>query len=354
MAADQSPKIVVSYRRSDAAMAGRIFDRLVQRFGTTSLFIDIDNIPYGADFRQHIEDALKSSDLLIALVGEKWLGSRKGSKARILSETDPVRVELETAFGHNIKILPVLLDNSKMPDPRSLPDNIKNFAYLNAIDVESGRDFKAHVERLIEAIEQILGFKSSSPGGGAATAVAPMKKRDPKFMLIGAGLIAVLLGAGAWLLRDQFASQDGTASPEFCDTFEKVMDESHLKFESILGPKTYILWIARIQLPGWEDCRIGEYTDSGAEKPRYYTCQLPSFASFDAVDARLSAERKNVMGCLGPGWIESRQTYAAYIGFTYSGGQTDPLVSLIANHDETQKIWILTLTVQELAAKPPT
>jgi TIR domain len=92
----QTPKIIVSYRRTDSAMAGRIFDRLVQRFGKKSLFIDIDNIPFGCDFRKHIDDALKSSDLLIALVGAKWIGG-EGKDAKITRDADPVRVEIETA-----------------------------------------------------------------------------------------------------------------------------------------------------------------------------------------------------------------------------------------------------------------
>ncbi|MEZ0277589.1 MAG: toll/interleukin-1 receptor domain-containing protein [Methylibium sp.] len=96
----QTPKIIV-YRRTDAAMAGRIFDRLVQRFGKKSLFIDIDNIPFGGDFRRHIDDALKSSDLLIALVGPRWAGG-EGKDAKITREADPVRVEIETALKQNI------------------------------------------------------------------------------------------------------------------------------------------------------------------------------------------------------------------------------------------------------------
>jgi hypothetical protein len=47
VAEGQNPKIVVSYRRSDSAMAGRIFDRLAQHFGKSNLFIDIDNVPFG-------------------------------------------------------------------------------------------------------------------------------------------------------------------------------------------------------------------------------------------------------------------------------------------------------------------
>jgi hypothetical protein len=51
-------KIVISYRRSDSdAIAGRIRDRLASHFGEESLFMDIDNIPFGTDFREHIKNA---------------------------------------------------------------------------------------------------------------------------------------------------------------------------------------------------------------------------------------------------------------------------------------------------------
>src|SRR5438105_2184501 len=66
-------KIVISYRRSDSdAIAGRIRDRLASHFGEDSLFMDIDNIPFGTDFRQHIKSALLSSDVVIVVVGPKW------------------------------------------------------------------------------------------------------------------------------------------------------------------------------------------------------------------------------------------------------------------------------------------
>ena len=60
-------------------MAGRIFDRLAQHFGKANLFIDIDDVPFGVDFRKHIDDALQSSDRMIAILGEKWLGPAANS-----------------------------------------------------------------------------------------------------------------------------------------------------------------------------------------------------------------------------------------------------------------------------------
>ena len=49
-------KIFLSYRREDSAdIAGRIFDHLERRFGRERLFIDVDSIRYGEDFRRCID-----------------------------------------------------------------------------------------------------------------------------------------------------------------------------------------------------------------------------------------------------------------------------------------------------------
>jgi hypothetical protein len=47
--------IFVSYRRHDSAdVTGRIYDRLVQRFDKAQVFKDVDSIPLGVDFREHL------------------------------------------------------------------------------------------------------------------------------------------------------------------------------------------------------------------------------------------------------------------------------------------------------------
>ena len=83
-------KIIVSYRRSDsAAITGRIFDRLIDRYGEESVFMDIDRIPFGTDFRHHIQDALRDADILLAVIGPTWLG--KTADGRAASRTRPIR-----------------------------------------------------------------------------------------------------------------------------------------------------------------------------------------------------------------------------------------------------------------------
>src|SRR6202008_2663190 len=53
------PHITISYRRDDSGViTGRIFDRLVTHYGRDAVFRDIDSIPPGADFREHINHVL--------------------------------------------------------------------------------------------------------------------------------------------------------------------------------------------------------------------------------------------------------------------------------------------------------
>jgi hypothetical protein len=75
------PRIVISYRREDSGIiTGRIFDRLIAKYGREAVFRDIDNIPFGVDFRQHLEKVLQASDIVLAVVGPSgWsltLGAR--------------------------------------------------------------------------------------------------------------------------------------------------------------------------------------------------------------------------------------------------------------------------------------
>jgi hypothetical protein len=157
------------------AITGRIFDRFVARFGASVVYMDITNIPFGTNYRKHIDDALTESDVLVAIVGPDWLRARESSEpARILDEDDPIRVEIQTAFQRNIKIIPVLIDGTKMPRTSDLPRSLEEFAFLNAVELESGRDFDVHMERLIRATEMFISDAQPAPGeAGPAPAARP-------------------------------------------------------------------------------------------------------------------------------------------------------------------------------------
>jgi hypothetical protein len=151
------PNIVISYRRADTdVIAGRIRDRLAGHYGDAAVFMDIDNIPFGRDFRTHINAAVARSDVLLVVIGRRWLGAATGRQPRIAEETDFVRLEVETAMGSGIPIIPVLVGTARMPAPGQLPESLREIAYINAASVDTGRDFHVHMERLIHSLDQLF------------------------------------------------------------------------------------------------------------------------------------------------------------------------------------------------------
>ena len=159
-------RIAISYRRTNsAAITGRIFDRLTLRYGEDAVFMDIDNIPVGTDFRRHIEKVLADSDILVAVIGTRWRGT---DRIRIMEKSDPVRVEIEMSQQFGLAVVPVLVDGARMPSADELPESLTDFAYINAAVVDSGVDFRQHIERLCRSLDRIIAQRAEDAHAAAA------------------------------------------------------------------------------------------------------------------------------------------------------------------------------------------
>src|SRR5215469_17185846 len=112
------------------------------------------NIPPGVDFREHIDETLDQSDVVLAIVGPRWVGSHSG-RDRLSEPSDPVRVEVETALQKRKPLIPVLVLNAHMPTVEHLPSSLHDFAYRNAVTIDAERDFDVHMARLIRSIDRI-------------------------------------------------------------------------------------------------------------------------------------------------------------------------------------------------------
>ena len=74
--------IILSYRREDSAgVTGRIFDRLSQEFGTDRVFMDIDSMPAGVDFHEHLQAILADCGALLVVIGKSWRSQRRATAA---------------------------------------------------------------------------------------------------------------------------------------------------------------------------------------------------------------------------------------------------------------------------------
>src|SRR5882724_9666747 len=131
--------IAISYRREDSLpVTGRLYDRLQMEFGKGNVFMDFDSIPYGVDFREHIKQTLAKAEVLLVMIGPKWLGRSDGRKNRLDDPNDFVRFEIAEALRSNIPIIPVLIDQTPMPSAESLPQEIQPLSYRNGLGLDSG------------------------------------------------------------------------------------------------------------------------------------------------------------------------------------------------------------------------
>jgi len=93
--------VFISYRRDDTAgHAGRLFDHLQRAFGADGVFMDLDDIGRGDTFAEILTTKLRESDVLIAVVGRRWLTlTDAAGRRRLDADDDWVREEIRTAGG---------------------------------------------------------------------------------------------------------------------------------------------------------------------------------------------------------------------------------------------------------------
>lgn len=155
-------RIFISYRRKDSAdVAGRIYDRLIDHFGDGTVFQDVEDIPLGMDFSEHISGVVSKCDAFLAIIGDEWLNAadEKGGR-RLDNAADNVRIEIESALQRKIPLIPVLVCGASMPREDLLPESLRKLAYRNATQVRPNPDFRPDMTRLIEGLEDLFSRRA--------------------------------------------------------------------------------------------------------------------------------------------------------------------------------------------------
>ncbi len=164
--------IAISYRRDDSiTIAGRLYDRLEANFGNENVFMDFDSMRPGLDFREQIRQTVNKCDVVIALIGPKWLGNKSDGTRRIDDSGDFVRLEIDQALKRGIPVIPVLINDTQMPGAQELPAAIQELSYRHALPLDDGIDFRQHCDRLIHSIANLTSQNISPPSKEEALVV---------------------------------------------------------------------------------------------------------------------------------------------------------------------------------------
>jgi hypothetical protein len=86
--------------------AGRLHDHLVKGFDEDQLFMNIDTISPGDDFRRVINDAVAKCDVLLVVIGKQWVRTKGAKGRRLDNPADWVRLEIEAALKREIPVFP--------------------------------------------------------------------------------------------------------------------------------------------------------------------------------------------------------------------------------------------------------
>jgi hypothetical protein len=174
--------IFISYRREDVEGHARsLFQDLTAEFGKDKVFMDVAGIEPGLDFRRVIDQQVASCEVLLAMIGKDWLDAKDESGRRRLDQpADFVRLETASALKRDIPVVPVLVHGAKMPQADDLPDDLKDLAYRNAVELTHAR-WDSDVRVLMDALRPHVVDATQQSGGTnapSASSVAPTRRAE--------------------------------------------------------------------------------------------------------------------------------------------------------------------------------
>lgn len=200
--------IFISYRREDSAgWTGRLAERLKQKFGAESIFMDIDTIQPGTDFTQALRSAVGACDVLLAMIGPEWSITRNAEgQLRLEDPNDWMRIELTTALSRNIPIIPVLVGGASLPNTSTLPDELKRLFHYQTHELTDKRwDYDS--TQLIQVLEKLM--RGANPQ--RILAGMPATRRATWVALGGMGVLLAL--ASIQFFQESRDSQGNGSGP---------------------------------------------------------------------------------------------------------------------------------------------
>lgn len=131
-------KVFFSYRRKDVEVVDKFYYRLRAETSLTgeNIFYDKESVPGGEKFPDKIIDSITRAEVVLVFIGEGWIQEF----ARREDNDDWVLHEIKEALDLDKFIIPVLVDDVRMPAREVFPETIQNLAYRNARRLRASRE----------------------------------------------------------------------------------------------------------------------------------------------------------------------------------------------------------------------
>jgi hypothetical protein len=153
---------------------------------SVQVFRDVDAIPPGVAFDEHLREALSSCELMLVVIEPTW------DVERLSRSDDFVRMELEHALERRVPLASLLIAGARLPDAESLPSSLRPLLEYPAYRLRTGADFARDIQPIGHYV------RSHLPQG---------TRRKPRVLLAAGALLLVGAAASAgWIARERSGS----------------------------------------------------------------------------------------------------------------------------------------------------
>ncbi|MER5260674.1 toll/interleukin-1 receptor domain-containing protein [Actinosynnema sp. NPDC002837] len=164
-------KIFINYRSSDLDFGASLLDTALSgEFGPDRVFRDARSLRLGDEFHPEIMGAIRESLAMIAVIGPRWAGEVDARGRRQIDRSeDYIRREIIEAFDHDVPVIPVLVDRSRLK-PAELPAPLRALAarqYLTLRTRNSHVDLAVLIGALAERLPELRRVERRADRSGA-------------------------------------------------------------------------------------------------------------------------------------------------------------------------------------------
>jgi O-acetyl-ADP-ribose deacetylase (regulator of RNase III) len=175
--------VFINYRvREQPAYATLLHRELTTRLGRGVAFLASDSIRAGDDFVRAVFENLRHCEVLLAVMGSRWLDTRGAEHGYGLGRNvDWVHREIAEAFAMGIRVIPVLTEDAEMPSEESLPSQIAALARCQCLRLRH-YSIDSDLAQMIDELRRTVPSLSGEPADGFAASSEPrlfQPARDP-------------------------------------------------------------------------------------------------------------------------------------------------------------------------------
>ena len=171
--------IFISYRREDEpGYAGWLYLLAAADLSEGRIFKDIEGgLRDGDDFPDELARRVDECDIVLAVIGPKWLTSTDPSGRRRFDNPDDwVRIEIATALVQQKRVIPMLVDGADFVRAEGLPEGLRPLARKYTRRPNNDR-FAPEVKALIAGLPEMLAAVATERADGELRAAAEAERK---------------------------------------------------------------------------------------------------------------------------------------------------------------------------------